>query len=70
MSGLASTNDLGEKTTSFDELATGLYAYTTAGDSNSGILVGPDGVVVLDAQLRLDPPLRHLVAQLQAKVTV
>jgi glyoxylase-like metal-dependent hydrolase (beta-lactamase superfamily II) len=50
MSGFASTNDLAEKNVSFDELAPGLYAYTAEGDPNSGVLVGPDGVVVVDAQ--------------------
>lgn len=50
MSGFASTNDLAEKTVSFDELGPGLYAYTAEGDPNSGIIVGPDGVVVVDAQ--------------------
>jgi glyoxylase-like metal-dependent hydrolase (beta-lactamase superfamily II) len=50
MSGFASTNDLAEKTVSFDELGPGLYAYTAEGDPNSGVIVGPDGVVVVDAQ--------------------
>ena len=50
MSGFASTNDLADKIVSFDELGPGLYAYTAEGDPNSGIIVGPDGVVVVDAQ--------------------
>lgn len=50
MSGFASTNDMAEKKVSFDELGRGLYAYTAEGDPNSGIIVGPDGVVVVDAQ--------------------
>ena len=50
MSGFASTNDLAEKIVSFDELGRGLYAYTAEGDPNSGVIVGPDGVVVVDAQ--------------------
>lgn len=50
MSGFASTNDMTEKEVSFDELGPGLYAYTAEGDPNSGILVGPNGVVVVDAQ--------------------
>ena len=50
MSGFASTNDLADKTVSFDELGPGLYAYTAEGDPNSGVIVGPDGVVVVDAQ--------------------
>ncbi|WP_135468919.1 MBL fold metallo-hydrolase [Crenalkalicoccus roseus] len=50
MSGFASTRDLAEKTVSFDELGPGLYAYTAEGDPNSGVILGPDGVVVVDAQ--------------------
>ena len=50
MTGFASTKDLGEKRVSFDELADGLYAYTAEGDPNSGIMVGPDGAIVIDAQ--------------------
>lgn len=50
MAGFASTNDLADKTVSFDELGPGLYAYTAEGDPNSGVIVGPDGVVVVDAQ--------------------
>jgi glyoxylase-like metal-dependent hydrolase (beta-lactamase superfamily II) len=46
----ASTNDLADKNVSFDELAPGLYAYTAEGDPNSGVIVGPDGAVVVDAQ--------------------
>ena len=50
MSGFASTTDLAEKTISFDELAPGLYGYTAEGDPNSGIIIGPDSVIVVDAQ--------------------
>ena len=50
MSGFASTTDMTEKKVSFDELGAGLYAYTAEGDPNSGIVVGPKGVTVVDAQ--------------------
>ena len=50
MTGFASTKDLAEKRVSFDELGPGLYAYTAEGDPNSGVIVGPEGVVVVDAQ--------------------
>jgi len=50
MSGFASTKDLTEKNISFDELGPGLYGYTAEGDPNSGIVVGDDGVLVVDAQ--------------------
>ena len=63
MSGFASTNDLADKTVSFDELADGLYAYTAEGDPNSGIVVGPDGVIVVDAQAT-----PAMAAEVQARV--
>ena len=50
MSGFASQNDLAEKIVSFDELGPGLYGYTAQGDPNSGIVIGPDSVLVVDAQ--------------------
>jgi glyoxylase-like metal-dependent hydrolase (beta-lactamase superfamily II) len=46
----ASTGDLSEKTVSFTEVGPGLYAYTAQGDPNSGIIVGDDGCMVIDAQ--------------------
>jgi glyoxylase-like metal-dependent hydrolase (beta-lactamase superfamily II) len=46
----ASTGDTGEKTISFNEIGPGLYAYTAQGDPNSGIIVGDDGCMVIDAQ--------------------
>ena len=50
MSGFASTKDLADKAISFDELAPGLYGYTAEGDPNSGVIVGDNSVVVVDAQ--------------------
>ncbi len=46
----ASTADLAEKTISFDAIGPDLYAFTAEGDPNSGIIVGDDGVMVVDAQ--------------------
>jgi glyoxylase-like metal-dependent hydrolase (beta-lactamase superfamily II) len=48
--GFASTGDLGEKKVSFDEIGPGLYAYTAEGDPNSGVIVGDDSVMIVDAQ--------------------
>jgi glyoxylase-like metal-dependent hydrolase (beta-lactamase superfamily II) len=48
--GFASTGDTAEKLISFDEIGRGLYAFTAQGDPNSGIIVGDDGVMVVDAQ--------------------
>jgi glyoxylase-like metal-dependent hydrolase (beta-lactamase superfamily II) len=50
MSGFASTKDLADKTISFEELGPGLYGYTAEGDPNSGVVVGDDSVLVVDAQ--------------------
>ncbi len=50
MSGFASTTDLADKKISFDELAPGLYGYTAEGDPNSGVVIGDDSVLVVDAQ--------------------
>ncbi len=48
--GFASTGDTAEKVISFDEIGRGLYAFTAQGDPNSGIIVGDDSVMVIDAQ--------------------
>ena len=48
--GFASTGDTADKTISFDEIGRDLYAFTAEGDPNSGIIVGDDGVMVIDAQ--------------------
>jgi len=46
----ASTADTADKTVSFTEIGSDLYAYTAQGDPNSGIIVGDDGCMVIDAQ--------------------
>ncbi|MBL4877178.1 MAG: MBL fold metallo-hydrolase [Cohaesibacteraceae bacterium] len=46
----ASSADLGEKTISFDELGPDLYAFTAQGDPNSGVIIGDDCCMVIDAQ--------------------
>lgn len=48
--GFASTTDTAEKKISFDEIGRNLYAFTAEGDPNSGIIVGDDSVMVIDAQ--------------------
>jgi len=45
----ASQGDLNEKTTRFDKLADGVYAYTAEGDPNAGVVIGDDAVLVIDA---------------------
>ena len=46
----ASTGDMAEKKMTFAEIGRDLYAFTAEGDPNSGIIVGDDGVIVIDAQ--------------------
>ncbi|MEM9431581.1 MAG: MBL fold metallo-hydrolase [Pseudomonadota bacterium] len=46
----ASQGDTGEKTTSFTEIGPGLYAFTAEGDPNSGVIIGDDAVMVIEAQ--------------------
>jgi glyoxylase-like metal-dependent hydrolase (beta-lactamase superfamily II) len=48
--GFASTGDLTEKKVSFDPVGPGLYAFTAEGDPNSGVIVGDDSCMVIDAQ--------------------
>ena len=48
--GFASTTDTAEKKISFDEIGPGLYAFTAEGDPNTGVIVGDDGVMIVDAQ--------------------
>jgi glyoxylase-like metal-dependent hydrolase (beta-lactamase superfamily II) len=44
----ASQGDLQEKKTSFIKLSDNAYAYTAEGDPNSGVIIGDDGVMVID----------------------
>jgi glyoxylase-like metal-dependent hydrolase (beta-lactamase superfamily II) len=46
----ASQADLEEKKVSFDRLSEHAYAYTAEGDPNTGIVIGDDAVMVIDAQ--------------------
>ena len=46
----ASAGDLTEKKISFDQIGSGLYAFTAEGDPNSGVIVGDDSCMVIDAQ--------------------
>ena len=49
-SGFASTADLADKTITFDAIGPDLYAFTAMLHPNSGVIVGDDGVMVVDAQ--------------------
>ena len=71
----ASQGDLTEKKITFDQIGDGLYAFTAQGDPNSGVIIGDDSVMIVEAQAtpRLaakviekvrevtDKPISHLV---------
>jgi glyoxylase-like metal-dependent hydrolase (beta-lactamase superfamily II) len=71
----ASQGDLADKKISFTEIGDGLYAFTAEGDPNSGVIIGDDSVMIVEAQAtpRLartviehvrtvtDKPITHLV---------
>ncbi|MEC7586731.1 MAG: MBL fold metallo-hydrolase, partial [Pseudomonadota bacterium] len=71
----ASQGDMSEKTISFTEIGRDLWAFTAEGDPNTGVIIGDDSVLVIDAQAtpRLadmvvekirtvsDKPIKHVV---------
>ncbi|MGE0279209.1 MAG: MBL fold metallo-hydrolase [Rhizobiaceae bacterium] len=46
----ASQGDLAEKKISFTEVGKDLWAFTAEGDPNTGVIIGDDGVMIVDAQ--------------------
>ncbi len=46
----ASQGDMTDKPITFAEIGDGLYAFTAAGDPNSGVIIGDDSVMVIEAQ--------------------
>lgn len=46
----ASAGDMTEKKITFSEIGPGLYAFTAEGDPNTGVIIGDDGVLIVDAQ--------------------
>jgi len=46
----ASQGDMSEKNISFTEVGEGLYAFTAEGDPNSGVIIGDDSVMIVEAQ--------------------
>ena len=46
----ASQGDLAEKTISFTEIGRDLWAFTAEGDPNTGVIIGDESVMVVDAQ--------------------
>ena len=46
----ASAGDMTEKKISFTEIGEGLYAFTAEGDPNSGVIIGDESVMIIEAQ--------------------
>lgn len=46
----ASHADMADKVITFSQIGAGLYAYTAQGDPNTGIIIGDDSCMVIDAQ--------------------
>jgi glyoxylase-like metal-dependent hydrolase (beta-lactamase superfamily II) len=46
----ASTGDMTEKKISFSEIGRDLWAFTAEGDPNTGVIIGDDAVMIVDAQ--------------------
>ena len=46
----ASQGDMADKKITFAEIGDGLYAFTAEGDPNSGVIIGDDSVMVVEAQ--------------------
>ncbi len=63
----ASTADLADKPITFDAIGPDLFAFTAEGDPNSGIIIGDDSVMVVDAQAT--PVMARQVIDRVAKVT-
>lgn len=66
-SAFASQGDLTPKKISFNEIGAGLYAFTAEGDPNSGIIIGDESVMVIEAQAT--PRLASKVIEEIQKVT-
>jgi glyoxylase-like metal-dependent hydrolase (beta-lactamase superfamily II) len=46
----ASQGDMTEKKITFDEVGEGLWAFTAEGDPNSGVIIGDESVMIVEAQ--------------------
>lgn len=59
--GFASTGDMTAKTISFSEIGRDIWAFTAEGDPNTGVIIGDDAVMIMDAQAT--PKLANLVIE-------
>ena len=63
----ASTGDMTEKKISFTEIGRDLWAFTAEGDPNTGVIIGDDCVMIVDAQAT--PRLANMVVDKIRTVT-
>ena len=63
----ASVADLDEKKTTFTQLSEHAWGYTAEGDPNAGVVIGDDGVLIVDA-LATPVMARRLIAEIR-KIT-
>ncbi|WP_322866239.1 MBL fold metallo-hydrolase [Aquicoccus sp. G2-2] len=63
----ASQGDMTEKEISFTEVGDGLWAFTAQGDPNSGVIIGDDSVMIVEAQAT--PRLANQVIEKVREVT-
>ena len=63
----ASQGDMTEKKISFTEVGAGLWAFTAEGDPNSGVIIGDESVMIVEAQAT--PRLAHKVIEKVREVT-
>jgi len=63
----ASQGDMAEKNISFTEVGEGLYAFTAEGDPNSGVIIGDESVMIVEAQAT--PRLANKVIEKVREVT-
>ena len=63
----ASQGDMTEKKISFTEVGKDLWAFTAEGDPNSGVIIGDDSVMIIEAQAT--PRLANKVIEKVREVT-
>ena len=63
----ASQSDMSEKKISFTEIGEGLYAFTAEGDPNSGVIIGDESAMIIEAQAT--PRLANKVIECVRSVT-
>jgi len=63
----ASQGDMTEKKITFEEVGPGLWAFTAEGDPNSGVIIGDDSVMIIEAQAT--PRLANKVIEKVREVT-